>query len=312
MGKLSKEQLYELYITQELTASAISKQIGKSTITVQRWLQGYDIKKKTEIPASQICDKETVLKLMEQGLTHKQIADYYNITLHQFRGYLRCHVTGEPSNHSIDESLIDENNPMFWYIVGLISTDGHIPKHGNTISIFQKDYVFLSNLKDYLKSSGKLNKRAGGMYTLYITSEKFCTILKSYGFGSDKRYSVPFLDCPDKFLSIYFRGIFDGDGCIYYNYISGTLKSRTLQVTSGSKKMIDGIKKRIDFVDLKVHEKKSQAGNKYWDIFASTQSDIVKLGNFMYEGCCLELCLLRKYTQFQKFKKLLELDKMMI
>lgn len=310
MSELTKEQLLELYINQEKSSREIGESIGKSTITIQRWLQKHRIKKK-DLITSDICNKEDVEKLLLQ-YTHQQIADMYKITLHQFRGYLRTRISYPPKSHKIDESLINEDSPMFWYLVGLITTDGHITDKTNTINIFQKDAVFLNKIKEYFKSEGVLNRSRGGLYTLYLCSPKLKSFLKDNGFSSDKRYNVPFLNCPEKHLRYYLRGIFDGDGCIFYNYTSGTLKARTLQITSGSKFLIDGIKSNYDIIDWKINEKLSTAGNKYWDIYVSTKDDIVTIGNYIYDGEYLDYCLKRKFVQFVKFKKLLELDKMMI
>lgn len=310
MKELTKEQLFELYITQEKTASEIGKSIGKSTITIQRWLQKHSLKKR-ELVASGVCNKEDVEQLLLTH-THQQIADKYNITLHQFRGFLRTQIQHPSKGHRIDESLINENLPMFWYLIGLITTDGHVSNKGNTISIFQKDAVFLNKLKQYFKSKGTLNRKRGGLYTLYLTSPKLKTFLEKNGFNSDKRYNVPFLKCSQNCLQYYLRGLFDGDGCIFYNYTSGTLKNRTLQITSGSKNIVDGIVNNYNIINWKVQEKISTAGNKYWDIFASTKEDIVTIGDYIYSGDFVEYCLQRKFVQFTKFKKLLEIDKMMI
>lgn len=310
MKELTKEQLFELYITQEKTASEIGKSIGKSTITIQRWLQKHSLKKK-ELIASAVCNEKDVKKLLLTH-THQQIADKYNITLYQFRGFLRTKIQHLSKGHYIDESLIDEDLPMFWYLIGLITTDGHVPSRGNTISIFQKDAVFLNKLKQYFKSEGGLNRRRGGLYTLYLKSPKLKAFLEKNGFDSDKRYNVPFLNCPQNCLQYYLRGLFDGDGCVFYNYTSGTLKNKTLQITSGSKNIVDGIANNYNIINWKIQEKVSTAGNKYWDIFASTKEDIVTIGNYIYSGEFIKYCLKRKFVQFVKFKKLLEIDKMVI
>lgn len=310
MAFLTKEQLFELYITQEKSASEIAVSCNKSTITIQRWLSKYGIRKR-DITAADICNKQEVEALLLTK-THQQIADYYNVSLYKFRGYLRTYVTGTPTSHVIDESLINEDSPMFWYIIGLITTDGHVSNRSNTVEIYQKDAVFLNKIKKYFKSEGSLHRRRGDLYILYLHSPKLKSFLIEHGFESDKRYNVPFIKCPEKYLRYYLRGIFDGDGCIFYNYTSGTLRSRTLQITSGSKPLIDGIKSNYDIINWKIHEKVSTAGNKYWDIYASTKVDIITIGDYIYDGDILEYCLQRKFVQFKKFKQLLEIDKMMI
>lgn len=310
MDLLTKEQLFELYINQNKSSREIGESIGKSTITIQRWLRKHQIRKKG-LTSADICNKKDVERLLLY-YKHQQIADMYNISLQQFRGYVRTYITHPPKKHNIDESLINEDSPMFWYVIGLITTDGHISNRCNTVQIYQKDAVFLNKIKEYFKSEGSLHRRRGDLYILYLHSPKLKSFLIEHGFESDKRYNVPFIKCPEKYLRYYLRGIFDGDGCIFYNYTSGTLRSRTLQITSGSKPLIDGIKSNYDFINWKIHEKVPTVGNKYWDIYASTKADIVTIGNYIYSGDCLEYCLKRKFVQFVKFKQLLEIDKMMI
>ena len=310
-NNFTKEQLEHLYLKEEKTASEIAKLFNVSTITIQRWLHKYNLRKMDIIP-SDICDKEKVREMIYEGMTHKKIANYYNITLYQLRGYLRNHVTNQRSNHEIDESLIDVNNPMFWYLIGLISTDGHLNSVGNTVSIYQKDAVFLNKLKNYFKSKGFVRRGNSGIYILYLTSEKLTRFLKEQGFTSDKRYSVPFLKCPEKHLPLYIRGIFDGDGCISYKYLSGILKSRVVQITSGSYSMIQGIEKSCNFINFKIHAKKSIVNNPYWDILATTVDDIVKFCEFIYSEGYLEYCLTRKLVLFKRFLKIIEIDKMVI
>lgn len=42
-------------------------------------------------------------------------------------------------------------------------------------------------------------------------------------------------------IPYYIRGLFDGDGCLYYKYISGVFEGKTWQITSGSKLIAEGL-----------------------------------------------------------------------
>ena len=170
----------------------------------------------------------------------------------------------------------------------------------NTLNVFKK----------YINHYGKLYKNSE-CYTLTINNESLYNFFKSHKFTSDKRYSVKFINPPKEMIPYYIRGLFDGDGCLYYKYISGVYEEKTWQITSGSKLIAEGlvncIKKELN-IDLNIHKKISSAGNEYYDIICNITEDILKLCKFIYNDHT-KLSLSRKLKSYLKLKSLINLDK---
>ena len=195
-------------------------------------------------------------------------------------------------------------------MLGIISSDGHNEEF-NSVDIFQKDGTYLNELKALLEHEGTLYKNGDG-YTLRITSKKLSDILNKYNICGDKRYSVPYMKAPTLELeSCYIRGLFDGDGCIYFNYVSGTLKDKRMEITTGSKLMVEGIEdlyKRLNLV-YEISERTSGAGNTYYVIYVRRPEEIIKLGKWIYSNKSLKFKLIQKYIKFLKFIGILSLNK---
>lgn len=75
--------------------------------------------------------KDTVQELLSQGFEYSEICDKLGINNTQLCKILEI---GKFSN-TINEELIEENNPLLWYLLGIISSDGH-NENFNSVDIF--------------------------------------------------------------------------------------------------------------------------------------------------------------------------------
>ena len=80
-------------------------------------------------------------------------------------------------SNKINEECLTEDNPILWYLLGIISSDGHNGKF-NEVDIFQKDGTYLNNLKKLLNHQGTLYKNGEG-YVLRLNSPKLTELLNS-------------------------------------------------------------------------------------------------------------------------------------
>lgn len=312
---LDKNQIYDWYINQNLTQEEICKKLGGiPKITLQRFLRKNEIKKLESIDYEYLVPEIKVR--LDLGMIHKDIAEDLGLTVDKIRKiiYQKINPTDNPrySNKLLDESWINKNNPIFWYILGLISSDGHVDKNNN-INIFQSNFEYLKMIQKVINHPGKLYKKENSeCYTLIINSEKLYKILtEKYNITYDKRYSVPFINPPKELINHYIRGLFDGDGCLYYRYISGLFEGKRWQITTGSKNMAEGIKNCIKSelnIDLNINLKKSIADNDYYDVICNDTDSILKIEKYMYSNSN-KLYLLRKFKSFLKLKNLIKLDK---
>lgn len=312
---LDKNQIYDWYINQNLNQDEICKKLGGiPKITLQRFLRKNKIKKIDRIDYDLLVPK--IKSRLDLGMIHKEIAEDLGLTIDKVRKiiYQKINPNDNPkySNKLLDDSWIDENNLIFWYIVGLISSDGHIDKN-NCINIFQSNFEYLKMIQKIINHPGKLYKKEDSdCYTLIINSEKLYKILsEKYNINCDKRYSVPFINPPKELINHYIRGIFDGDGCLYYRYVSGIFEGKRWQITTGSKFMAEGLKECIKKelnIDLTIHCKKSTADNDYYDIICNDTESLLKLCQYMYNNSN-KLYLNRKFKSYIKLKNLIKLDK---
>lgn len=301
----NKESVINMYITENKTVKEVANTFNCSAAALQRFLREQGIRKKSRVLISDLPEKEKVLKLIQEGFEYSDICSLYKISNVQLSKILEI---GRFSN-TINEDLINPTNPLFQYLLGIISSDGHNGKD-NTVDIFQKDASYLNALKKLLGHQGTLYKNADG-YILRINSKKLTNILNSNLVNSDKRYSVPYIKAESLYLESFFvRGLFDGDGCIYYNYVSGTIRNMRMEIATGSKNMIDGLKDLYNRLELHytVDERLSNVGNKYYVIYVRSHADICKFGNFIYKDG-FNFKLLTKYKKYLKLLNVIELDK---
>lgn len=310
----NKEEVYDLYINKNYTLKQLSEYYNNvPIITLQRFLRVNEIKKNDNKDYSLLIPD--IQRKLNEGMIHKDIAKDLGITIDVLRHiiYKKINPTDniKYSNKLTDESWIIEKNYIFWYIVGLVTTDGHIDNNG-CICIFQSNFEFLKNIQKFINHCGRLYKNNDSeCYTLMINSPLLYDFFVKNGFSSDKRYDAKFIIPSKEMFPYYLRGIFDGDGCLYYRYISGTFEGKNWQITSGSKfiakELKDSIKSELN-IDLNVHEKLSQAGNSYYDITTNNTEDIIKICEFIYINHN-KLSLTRKFKSYIKLKSLIKLDK---
>ena len=94
--KITKEDFYHFYIELNYSKKEMAEYLGCSTGTVVEIARRYNIKKGSELTRQNISKghikyniiKEEVNKLKEQGLSNKEIADYYGCTERTLRDRL--------------------------------------------------------------------------------------------------------------------------------------------------------------------------------------------------------------------------------
>lgn len=315
--KLNKEELEELYLKGNYKLIDLVNYYNIPEITIQRALKKYNIRKIKDL--SYLKENENILKIKNMLLvnTHEEIANYFNTSRNNIRKIIYSEINPKSNirySNTISEQWISIENPLFWYIVGIVTTDGHVSNNSNTISIYQQNIEYLNNIKKLISHNGKIYK-SNKMYQLNITNKKLYTFFKDNNFNNDKRYSAPYIkDIPNDMFKYYLLGLFDGDGCLYYNYTSGVFKSKIFQITSGSKNLINPLKEKLKILDYncRMSNKISTTGNKYWDLIISETKDILKIMDLLYNEESLKFCLKRKYILYLKLLKLIEIDNLKI
>ena len=304
--KIRKEYLEEAKSVKELATI-----YNCSTAVIQRFLSKHCIRR-NEFFNPTLHERQFITAQLALGRQHKDIASDLEIKPYLLNRYINREILhkGKYSNKLFDDNWILERTPLFWYFLGLFSADGHLGTN-NIVSIFQKDGNYLKKTQKLIGHKGMLYGKDKTCYTLNINSPILHNILEEFGFTSNKRHNAPFIIAPsirEQFLFI--RGLFDGDGSIYYNYVSGRFEGLNWQVCSGSEILAKSLYNFLIEQGLSptIEKCTSSVGNPYYHVCIRRQSDIEILFNILYTDCPI-LCLHSKYKRFLKLIKLIDIHK---
>lgn len=205
------------------------------------------------------------------------------------------------------KSLVNDNYFKTWshnmaYVLGLWWADGYMYEKYNTFSITQHkkdDYILKIILKD-MHSNYNLQKHGGNNWDFKIVSKEILKDLKKIGGMPNKSLKIGFpKNIPNKYLPDFIRGLWDGDGSIYYNK---QFKAYVSSILSGSKKLahelLNILKKEIKNFDGKIYMYR----NKYY-LLSLCVNDTRRLGKYIYKRPT-KFKLYRKYEKFMKTGKI--------
>lgn len=280
-----------------------------SPAVIQRFLKKHNIKRVYKYTPSAE-DIIFIIQELEKGNTYKSIADTLQVPAYSISSYVKRNIyrTKKWSNELEDTGWINDDNPLFWYVLGLLASDGHLGKF-NEVSFFQKNSKFIKQLQKWISHHGVLYGKK--CYTIHINNALLHTKLEELGFSNDKRYSIPFIEAPNEDLQwLFIRGLFDGDGSLYFNYTSGRFEGINWQITSGSKSMTDGICRFLSKQNIKyyIDTCTSAANNLYYHIGVRSLEGIKQIFSLLYKNN-EEYKFFIKYGKFLKILKIIEIHK---
>lgn len=163
--------------------------------------------------------------------TQSEIAKQFNLSQSYIHGIIKKHKINFGGRFRFNKTIlkvdvnyfdiIDSNKKAYW--LGYLSADGHINKINTKCTLTSIDLEIIQKFKDDIKSEHKISenfnldkrtKKTYKHYTIQITNKNFVLNLNKHGitqFKSDV-FNVPKMD--EKYLSYFFAGMFDGDGCV--------------------------------------------------------------------------------------------------
>ena len=206
-----------------------------------------------------------------------------------------------PQNYfDINERFFSKWSPKMAYVLGLIATDGCISKSG-TISLRINDKDLLEKVRVAMDSSHAIKNYAQqeGLYTFNFAREKMVADLGGLGILPKKSLNISFPDVPDAFLSDFIRGVFDGDGSVFFEKRNRKLPLRTSFVSS-SKGFLNALEKRLRTLGMpnrNIYQHKTKNCISYMIRYA--HKDSTKLFKILYKNALKNgLFLKRKYDKF--------------
>ena len=245
---IDKNELYNLYVVQNLGSIQISKikNIGKTTVL--NYIEKYGITKKSS------------------GAQIKYIANdkFFN-------------------KWSIDLA----------YCLGFIASDGHVWKKRPyiTIGIHTKDIAILEYIRDKISTESKI-RVSKDKCQICIFSKNIHKKLTKLGIDHNKTFNLKLPNMPNKYISHFIRGFFDGDGSIWKtNFYCGGKDYYYANIVSASQQILDDIHNYLGFGKVK------KIKNKYYEL-KFCQTDCIKLFDIIYKDATFKLQ--RKYDKFLK------------
>ena len=169
---------------------------------------------------------------------------------------------GRPPKYSFDKhffDVIDSDEKAYW--LGFIAADGCVTARSLLVTLSAKDKDHLAKFKTALKADNPLrtfiNSQGNETTSFGVHSIEFVANLARYYIVPRKTHSFSMRNIPNKFVSAFIRGEFDGDGCAH-NRTSASGGGVWIIQISGTEKFMDQIAARcaqngIDRVFIKPH-----------------------------------------------------------
>lgn len=266
LNDLTKEQLFNLYVNEKKSLGDIAKLYNVSRTAIYKKLKKYGLKQRSK--------SEARLEAQKQGKLPQQFFD-------------------------INENFFSSWSPEMSYVLGLIITDGCISRAG-TVSLCINDRELLEKVKKVMGSAHNItpSKYQKGLYYFHFAREKLAEDLHKFGIFPRKSLTVKFPDVPEDYLPDFIRGVFDGDGSVFFEKRSKPSPLRT-NFVSGCKDFIDGLEKSLESLGMPARTIYRQKTKNAWSYkLVYCHRDSIKLLKILYKNTQNRLFLERKYKRF--------------
>ena len=271
LQSLSKDILIDLYIEQKKSLGDIAKACNVSRTAVYKKLKKFGIKQRSK--------SEARLEAQKQGKLPQQ---YFEI----------------------NEDFFSTWSSGMAYVLGLLFTDGCVSKtkggsYSVSLSLIDKD--LLEKVRDAMGSKHPIKsyKPQKNLYHFSFARVKLMNDLLRLGLTKNKSLTIKFPSVPDDYLRDFIRGVFDGDGSVYFERRSKKCTLRT-SFNSGSKEFIEKLEDYLMRLGMPKRRKISQqvTKNGIYYSFRYGHKDSEKLFAILYKNIENGLFLERKYRRF--------------
>jgi hypothetical protein len=113
---------------------------------------------------------------------------------------------------------LDSSQREWWYLAGLVATDGCLSKSRRHVTLVAKDRGFLEMIRARCRITNKVcehfNSRGQLSHGINICGRVYWEELARIGLTPAKSKTMGALEIPDSMLPDFFRGVVDGDGSI--------------------------------------------------------------------------------------------------
>lgn len=157
---------------------------------------------------------------------------------------------------------LDPSKREWWYLAGLIATDGCLSKSGRHVILVAKDREFLEMIRGRCLITNKvcehINGRGQLSHGINICGRSYWEALVGMGLTPAKSKTLGTLKVPDRVFLDFFRGVVDGDGSIRrWTHPGNGGEQWSLRVFSASPPFLEWLKTtllRLVGIDGRIHQ----------------------------------------------------------
>ncbi|MCK4589350.1 MAG: hypothetical protein KAT77_02830 [Nanoarchaeota archaeon] len=278
----------------------IAKENNVDPSTVQRWLRKYNLTSEYDYWTSD------ELKLLKNNYNfdknvyalfpnRSKSSIYHKASRLGFKKEVR------ENNCEINQDFFKKWNVVMAYVFGWFCSDGFVSSNKDLcgIHLHSKDKEILEKIKKVMGSEHNIHDYKESSF-FRVHNKPLCEDLINLGCHPKKSAILKFPYVPDKFLSHFVRGYFDGDGSIYFN------KPNTIKVAfTASKEFVETLQKKLNRI-LGLRIGPPQKNLSVWTCFYYGDN-ARKLCRWMYRDC-RNFYLRRKKEKFKSHIKIREKD----
>ncbi len=251
--------------------------------------------------------EELLLDYKNKELTVKQISIKFNTNIRQVYKFVANSgiKTGFRKGYGKRKYLYNErifktiDAPEKAYWIGFLMADGWINKTRLGLSL--KDGEMIYKFRHFLGNEDipiKVAKNCAGIYNqklITLNSRLMINDLSIYGLIQNKTFITQIKNIPERYLSHFIRGYFDGDGCLYS---SKDLRHNKLEICSSSIKILYQIQEILKKNNVLKKENYVTHRNDYKcsSLIVSNMKELILFCEFIYKDSAIRLE--RKYNKY--------------
>ena len=217
----------------------------------------------------------------------------------------RNHFKGANPNPSVDQDFFKKWSDNMAYILGLLAADGYLNSTGRQhrigIGLIRSDIKLLQDVRDCIGKKLNIYYSENNAVFSFGCKEIFNDLIK-LGITPRKSFTLKFPKVPNKYLSHFIRGYFDGDGCLCIQNKFEHKRNRFQITIVSTESFLKVSKKKIQkILNIYISEiKKDRKSDIY--TFVMCSQNALKFADWMYKDSNLKLD--RKYKKYLEAKKL--------
>ena len=266
-------------------------------------------RKKKTLTKSQV---KELKQLIDNGAFLKEVAEYFNLDPETMKLRLK-ELNLQIKNTNRVNRRIDSNyfsiidSPIKAYWLGFLFTDGSVDHYRTTgrirLQLQEKDIEILEKFKEDLKLDCKIiyDKRENSTCcSVEFVDEQIFNDLNKYNIIPNKTYKVdhlPLDKIPNKYLSAFALGLFDGDGGLSISDDCST--DVTLNFTAYHETEVQDFQKLINQL-VGIENNNKNFFTSAWHTQWRGRLQVLKILDCLYKNC--PRFLKRKYDKYLKLK----------